>query len=125
VQTETRMELAADTGWTLPNALQELALCGEREIVAEVLTLFQSDTESRLAVLRDAVGSGDRHEARAQAHSLKGSALQVGANALAESCREMEMTAETCPDLLRLLGEIERRFAMVSESISREYGAVQ
>jgi HPt (histidine-containing phosphotransfer) domain-containing protein len=119
------MDFETDMGWRLPETLQELAQCGEQEIVAEVLTLFQSDTEHRLTVLRAAVESGDRQTARAQAHSLKGSAVQVGANALAESCREMEMTAETRLNLLSLLEEIEGRFAMVSKSISLEYGAAQ
>jgi len=115
---------AAEVDWSLPEALQQLAIDGEREIVAEVLTLFQSDTESRLQELRGAVESGDRKRVRAQAHSLKGSAVQVGANSLAEACREMEMTAEARPDLLPLVEEIEARFVAVSKAISLEYGAV-
>jgi HPt (histidine-containing phosphotransfer) domain-containing protein len=112
-------------GWILPDVLQELAFSGKRDLVAELLLLFQSDTESRLAELRTAAASGDRRRVRTQAHSLKGSAAQVGAVALADSCRELELTAETRADLLPLLEEIEERFAMVSRSISLEYGAVQ
>jgi HPt (histidine-containing phosphotransfer) domain-containing protein len=112
-------------GWILPDVLQELAFSGERAVVAELLLLFQSDTESRLAELRTAAASGDRRRVRAQAHSLKGSAAQVGAVALTDSCRELELAAETRADLLPLLEEIEERFAMVSRSISLEYGAVQ
>lgn len=123
--TETGMGFQGEMGWTLPDALQELELCGGRDIVAEVLALFQSDTECRLGTLRVAVESDDRPRVRAQAHSLKGSALQVGANALAGSCREMELAAETRPDLLPLLEEIEARFSRVSNLISLEYGAVQ
>ena len=115
---------AASMDWSLPEALQQLAVDGEREIVAEVLTLFQSDTESRLVELRQAVALGDRKRVRAQAHSLKGSAVQVGANSLADACREMELTAETRPELLPLLEEIESRFIAVSKAISLEYGAV-
>lgn len=116
---------AAELDWSLPEALQQLAVAGEREIVAEVLTLFQSDTESRLQDLRSAVLTGDRKRVRAQAHSLKGSAVQVGANALGQSCRQLEMTAETCLDLTPLLEEIATRFAAVSKAIDAEYGAVQ
>ena len=115
---------AAEVEWSLPEALQQLAQDGEREIVAEVLTLFQSDTKSRLKDLRGAVESGDRKRVRSQAHSLKGSAVQVGANSMAEACREMELTAETRPQLAPLLQEIEGRFVAVSKAISLEYGAV-
>jgi histidine phosphotransfer protein HptB len=112
-------------GWTLPDALQELALGGEQDIVAEVLALFQSDTQCRLGTLRAAVESDDRPRVRAQAHSLKGSAVQVGATVLADSCREMELAAEARPDLVPLLEKIEARFSQVSNLISLEYGAVQ
>jgi HPt (histidine-containing phosphotransfer) domain-containing protein len=115
----------AEVEWSLPEALQELAVAGDREIVAEVLMLFQADTESRLQDLRGAVECGDRRRICAQAHSMKGSAIQVGANALADSCREMELTAETRQDLMSLLEEIETRFTAVSKAISLEYGAVQ
>jgi HPt (histidine-containing phosphotransfer) domain-containing protein len=124
VPAETGMGFHGEVGWTLPDALRELVLGGEREIVAEVLALFQSDTQSRLGMLREAVQSGDRPRVRSQAHSLKGSAVQVGAAALANSCREMEMTAEARLDLLPLLQEIEARFSHVSSLMSREYGAI-
>lgn len=115
---------AAEVEWSLPEALQQLAMEGEREIVAEVLTLFQSDTETRLQELRASAESGDRQRVRAQAHSLKGSAVQVGANWMAEACREMELTAETRPELMPLMEEIEARFVAVSKAISLEYGAI-
>ena len=117
------IETAVD--WSLPEALQQLAECGERDIVTEVLTLFQSDTESRLKALRSSVEAGDRPRVRAQAHSLKGSAVQVGAIAMADSCRELELTAETCPEMHSLLEQIESRFVLVSKAISLEYGVVQ
>lgn len=115
--------MASETAasWTLPESLQELAECGEKEMVAEVLTLFRSDTVSRIQVLRTAVEAGDRVLTRAQAHSLKGSAVQVGAMALAEACRELELTAETRPDLFSPLAEIESQFDAVSRVIALEY----
>jgi HPt (histidine-containing phosphotransfer) domain-containing protein len=111
--------------WSLPEALQELVSCGEQGIVVEVLSLFRTDTASRLRELRAAVESGNRKVVRAQAHSLKGSAVQVGANSLAEACREMELTADTRPELVPLLEEIETRFRAVSKAISLDYGAAE
>jgi histidine phosphotransfer protein HptB len=122
---EMEMNLEVEVGWTLPEALQQLAMAGEQDLVAEVLTLFQTDTDSRLRTLRSAVESGNRKVVRAEAHSLKGSAGQVGAAALADSCRQLELTAETCPDFTPLLQEIEARFALVSKAMAVEYGTVQ
>ena len=118
------MGIEAETDWTLPEALHGLALCGEREIVSEVLALFQSDTQSRLRALRGSVQAGDRRRARMEAHSLKGSAVQVGAIAMAELCAELELTAETRPELESVLEQIEARFAAVSKAISLEYGVL-
>ncbi len=118
------MGFEVEVPWALPEALQELAVCGELEIVAEILSLFQSDTDKRLALLRGAIHRGDRSRVRAEAHSLKGSAVQVGALALADACSEMELTAETLPSLAPLLEQIELRFAAVSRAIAQEYGAV-
>jgi HPt (histidine-containing phosphotransfer) domain-containing protein len=119
------MAFEAEVEWILPEALQQLAIAGEQDIVVEVLTLFRSDTDSRVRTLRAAAESGDRKKVRAEAHSLKGSAIQVGANALGESCREMELTAETRPELLSLVAEIEARFETVAKAMSLEYGTVQ
>ena len=119
------MSLEVEVGWALPEALQQLAMAGEQDLVAEVLTLFQTDTDSRLRTLRSAVQSGNRKVVRAEAHSLKGSAAQVGATALADSCRQLELTAETCPDFMPLLQEIEARFALVSKAMAVEYGTIQ
>lgn len=118
------MSFETEMDWTLPETLHQLAICGDKDLVAEVLLLFQTDTDSRLQTLRSAVECGDRRKARAEAHSLKGSAVQVGAHALADSCKQMELTAETNPDLNSLLCEIEARFVRVSKAIS-QYGSVQ
>lgn len=118
------MALETELQWTLPEALQELAISGEQEIVVEVLSLFQSDTSARLRSLREAAQRGDRRRVQAQAHSLKGSAVQVGAIGFADCCREMEMTAESRPDLMSLVEEIETRFANVSRVMALEFRMV-
>lgn len=118
------MALENELHWALPEALQELAMSGEQDIVAEVLSLFQSDTRARLRSLREAAQHGDRRRVQAEAHSLKGSAVQVGAIAFADSCREMEMTAESRPDLLSMVDEIETRFAQVSRAMASDFRMV-
>jgi len=82
-------------GWDLPETLSRLASEGNREIVAEVIEAFESDTARRLRLLDDAIAHGNWAAARAQAHSIKGAASEVGAYTLVAICRRMELTADT------------------------------
>jgi HPt (histidine-containing phosphotransfer) domain-containing protein len=98
--------------WVVPEALQQLVECGETDLVDELLTIFQSDTASRLAVLGRAVGAGDVATVKAEAHTIKGSAVQVGANRVAEACLQMETEARKSPptELDWLLSRLRRSF---------------
>jgi len=73
-----------------PEALQQLLSAGEAEFVVEIIEVFKSQTKMRLRSLRAAVENGRLDEARAQAHTIKGGASQVGANRLAEACLNIE-----------------------------------
>jgi len=79
--------------WVLPATLRQLEECGETDLVAELIAIFQTDTASRLEILAQAVETADYTTARQEAHTIKGSALQVGADSLAELCRQMEVEA--------------------------------
>jgi HPt (histidine-containing phosphotransfer) domain-containing protein len=86
-----RGELSA--AWVLPVALQQLHECGEDALVEELIEMFQVDTASRLEVLRRAVETADCLIAGTEAHTIKGSALQIGAVKVAEVCLQMETVA--------------------------------
>ena len=62
---------------------------GDSEIVLEVLSVFQTDTAARLRTLQAALAAGDTAQVRTQAHSIKGSASQVGALGLAALCQSI------------------------------------
>jgi HPt (histidine-containing phosphotransfer) domain-containing protein len=83
--------------WVLPESLREFVETGDREMVVEILTLFQEDSAPRLRELNDALASGDREAVRKQAHTLKGAALQTGALAMSGLCREIERLAPSAP----------------------------
>jgi HPt (histidine-containing phosphotransfer) domain-containing protein len=83
--------------WDLPDSLREFVSGGDPEMVVEILTLFQDDSSVRLRELNDALAAGDRDAVRKQAHTLKGAALQIGAIAMSELCREMELLATSAP----------------------------
>jgi len=102
----------AQAEWALPETLQELILAGDAEIVSEIIDLFKSDTAQRLTLLRQALVQLDGARVRAQAHSIKGSAVQVGANSLAALCQRIELDARTppCEELEELVSQAEADF---------------
>jgi CheY-like chemotaxis protein/HPt (histidine-containing phosphotransfer) domain-containing protein len=58
---------------------------------ARVAALFLGELSRRVDELRRTVGEGDARAIKEQAHTLKGSSLSVGANALAKLCAELEV----------------------------------
>jgi HPt (histidine-containing phosphotransfer) domain-containing protein len=92
----------------LPAALRQLLEGGESGLVEELIAIFQEDAAERLALLAHALESADYSTVRQEAHTIKGSALQVGANRVAEASRQLEMEArkpqpEVLPALYRAL----------------------
>ena len=69
-------------------ALARLGL--DSETYLEFLVKFADDQEELLGRLEAALEQGDRPEARRQAHSMLGAALNLGANGLASAARELE-----------------------------------
>jgi HPt (histidine-containing phosphotransfer) domain-containing protein len=93
---------------------------GDSEIVVEVLTVFQSDTAKRIQALETALAGGDTVIVRTQAHSIKGSASQVGAPGLGALCQRIERAAGQGPssELSALVSELGPSFAKVSRAIT-------
>lgn len=79
-----------------PDVLQMLADLqepGEPDLLRELLTLFLRDTPERLEALRHALAAGDLESAGRAAHSLKGSAANLGAMDLHELASQTEQRA--------------------------------
>ena len=70
--------------------LRQLSVPGEPDVLAEVLRLFLAEAPPRIEKLRNAWRGGNIQEVQRVAHSLKGSAGNIGANALYEICREID-----------------------------------
>ena len=80
----------------------ERVAAGDRALVLEVLALFQGQAPLWAAALEPAA---DAEAWRNAAHSLKGSALAIGAGALAEACDAAEIAAAVSPQARQPLGE--------------------
>jgi two-component system, sensor histidine kinase and response regulator len=70
--------------------LQMLASAGSPELLTKLQTAFARDTPVRLAALESAIASGDREAIAFNAHTLKGSAANLGASRMAAVCVAIE-----------------------------------
>src|ERR1700693_3416792 len=104
--------------WIPPDSLLEAAGddCG---LIAELIEDFQTDTELRLQRLRTALETGDAKVLRAEVHNIKGSAGQVGADALAAVCQEVELgSGLDAPALSALANQLQPLFDAVRRAMT-------
>ncbi len=71
---------------------------GDRDFERMLCTEFRKTTGEALDALREAVEARDAARTHAQAHSIKGSALTLGGQALAQACHRLERLSATEPD---------------------------
>jgi HPt (histidine-containing phosphotransfer) domain-containing protein len=75
-------------------------------LVDKVIRAYLTDTPARLAQMRAALDAGDAEALRKSAHGLKSSSANVGAEALAALCKELESigrsgSLQAAPTLLK------------------------
>jgi HPt (histidine-containing phosphotransfer) domain-containing protein len=78
-------------------------------LLVELLSLFFEDSTARLKSLSRACLCQDFKMVRTQAHSLKGSSLQMGAAVLAALCAALELSdrpqPDQCESMMRAIGD--------------------
>ena len=101
------------------DSLRQLASPGDPDVLAEILNLFLEDVPRRIALVRAACAGGDAAELYRAAHSLKGSAGNVGAHPLFEICRELDDKgrAGDLTDVKRLADALDAEYARVEVAI--------
>ena len=72
------------------DTLRQLTPAGEPDVLAEVLKLFLEEVPPRIDRLRNAWASGNIEQMHRAAHSLKGSAGNIGARRLYDVCRQLD-----------------------------------
>jgi CheY-like chemotaxis protein/HPt (histidine-containing phosphotransfer) domain-containing protein len=75
------------------NNLRSLRMDGEPDPLAELVELFLNDTPERIAQLHTALKNCAAYDLEATAHSLKGSAGNLGAQTIAATCGRIMQTA--------------------------------
>ena len=116
--------------WSLTAELREIATA-DAGMLPELVSLFIDDSTARLQKLSSACFRQDFTVVRAQAHSLKGSALQMGAAGLASFCAALESADRPEPDrcgpMMRAIDEefVHVRLAMEEYLVNAETDAGQ
>jgi two-component system, sensor histidine kinase and response regulator len=89
-------------------------------IVRKVVTAYVDDTPQHLQTLRRAISGGDSEKLRSAAHSLKSSSANVGAETLAQLCKQMETLGrtETTEGAATILSDMEQEFQAVRHSLT-------
>ena len=99
-----------------PKVLASLRELGDAGLVCELAGMFVRDATDRLAALQRAVGSGDAATVDRTAHTLKGSAANMGATALAKISADLQDAGER--------GDLERAGALL-EALEEEFERVR
>ena len=88
-------------------------------LLERVLQAYLDDTPTHLNTIRAAIDSGSTVQLRRAAHSLKSSSGNVGADALAQRCKEMELLGrnDTIAGAAALLDDMERSFQAVRQAL--------
>ena len=112
-----------DTVWLMTPELQELVEC-DPDMIRELFSLFLEDSAARLQILGGACNDGNFRIVRAQAHSLKGSSLQMGAARLGALYAALELSNRPEPEMCRptmreMMHSSEDEFILVRRAIER------
>ncbi|NYE61112.1 signal transduction histidine kinase/CheY-like chemotaxis protein [Duganella sp. 1224] len=88
-------------------------------LLERVVHAFLNDTPAHLQTLRQAIAAGDAGQMRKSAHSLKSSAANVGADALAQRSKELEQLGrnDTTAGAAVLLADMERSFQAARQAL--------
>ena len=102
-------------------SLRQLTPPGEPDVLKEVLQLFLEDVPGRIERLRTAWQAGNAVEVQRCAHSLKGSAGNIGASHLLAVCRLLDDHGKSgdLSNLPGLVASLDDEYARVAAEIQR------
>ncbi|MBV6324654.1 response regulator [Duganella violaceipulchra] len=119
---EPRPAAPASTGQINRQALENIRALSATHgdaLLERVLHAYLDDTPKHLHTLSQAIGAGNISQMRKAAHSLKSSSANVGADALAQRCKELELLGrnDTTAGAAVLLADMERSFQAVRQAL--------
>ena len=115
------VEPSAELNLQALDNIRALSGTGGEVLLEKVINAFTGDTPRQLASLRVAIAEQDTEAMRRVAHSLKSGSANVGADALALQCKEMEKLgrAGSTDGAARLLHSMDQQFLAVRDALGR------
>ena len=106
------------------DGLRELA-DDDPSFLSELVDLFASETPALVSGMRDAIASGNAEELRRYAHTLKGSAMNLGTTRLGTLCKELEQigASGTTDGAAPLLVQAEEEYARAQAALQNQLAA--
>ena len=100
--------------------IRALSRDGGDALVQKVINAYVGDVPQHLRMLRQAIGATDAGTVKRVAHSLKSASANVGAEALAGLCKDLEHLgrADTVEGADTLLADMEHEFQAVRHSLT-------
>jgi HPt (histidine-containing phosphotransfer) domain-containing protein len=77
----------------LPDVMERVQ--DDKELLLELLDIFQEDFQKKRQVLVDAVAAGNIEKVKETAHSIKGSSGNISAKPMHASCLKLEQLAKS------------------------------
>jgi PAS domain S-box-containing protein len=109
-----------------PKILNDLKLLdrdGDGSFLREVISAYIEDTERRLGELRTGVAVGDHAAVVRNAHTLKGSSRNIGAERMGKLCESLEPWTGDDPDAAAAtLSQMDEEFVRVKAALAEELG---
>ena len=104
------------------SALDAYRVPGDSSALAELVRLVLDDLGPRVAAIRSAADAGDIGRLKDTAHTLKGSAGNLGGRRLAALCSQLELQARSGggKDLMDLVASIEAEAANFRTALAKE-----
>jgi len=108
-------DISYDLDITILDSLRELL----ENKFAELIGTFKTDSARRIALIENAIAEQNFNVISQEAHGLKGSCRNLGANSLALVCDQMEQDANAGDgsQMEQLFSAIEQQFAAVAAAM--------
>lgn len=97
---------------------------GDEELLVELLQTFMEYTPHQLQEIHRALEAGDALRLQGQAHSLKGAAASISADALKEAAWQLELAGQNgeLDQARSLVGTLSREFDRLKEVLDNPAG---
>jgi PAS domain S-box-containing protein len=103
--------------FSILDGFREFQQPGAPDLVEKLVNLFITDTSEHLLMLRAALTENDSSTVKKEAHSIKGSAGNIGAGRLAGLCKELEKQVEDNISAEKVFSQMEKEFTIVRQAL--------